>query len=317
MSLTPEMLEPSIGNQEASSEPNTEGNQGLDAIEVTTGLEAEPSEQPEETSTGEATLQAEEQPSDVPAQKQPYTPEELVSLLTSEQDVDTDRLSPEGKVLMKSFQTGYNKKFEKLSEKQKELDAKLNQQKPQGQETSTREQYYQNFLQNPDKVVHEINQAISELEVDPYNDENRKNIAALRQMKDDFFLRKTTESERNVKINEIQAQARAEIYEAIPDFDKKVPALNEFAEMIGFNLDELSFLTNPVNTGKFASKLTKALNKAYDIINASKTVEKKIDKTPPLVLGKAGVPKSTDKKIDIGSLSQEEFEKEWSKNYKT
>lgn len=317
MPLTPEMLEPTTGNPNltppGSGEEPSAGNQTLDDIETTTGEpEATPQVPTAGTPEGGATQQTAEgtpKPEDV---KQPYTNDEIVSLLSSGNELDTDRLSPEGKLLMRSFQSGFDSKFKKLSEAQRELDRKLTQ--SQEKPLTKREQYYREFTQNPDKVIKEINAAITELEIDQHNPDNRQAIANLRDMKDEFLLRKDKEARASSQATEIIAKTRADILSAVPDFDAKVPELNTFAETLGFDMDELSFLTNPLKTGPFAVKLTKALCKMHDMVNASKTAEKKVDRTPPTPLGRSG-SSGKPQEVDLGSLPQAEFEKEWNKRY--
>lgn len=330
MTLTPEMVESSQGNQTPSvSEPISEDNQSLmDAIEVTTGednpevISPAPTEETSAKTKEEgATLKEGEEQEEVekpPQEKQPYSNEEIAELLTLEQEVDTDRLTPEGKILMKSFQSGFNKKFEKLAEKQRLLDEKLNQ--PKEQPVNAREKYYQEFLERPEKVMAEINNTITELEADPYDEENRKNIAALRTMRDEFLVRKTSDSEKKTLVESKKAELYAtytkEIYDAIPDYEKKVPELNKLAGDLGLTMEDLGFICNPLNTGKYAAKLTKVLHKAYTIINAGKSAAKKIDKTPPKELGRSTGSQPPSVSVDLSQLPQEEFEKQWNKLYK-
>lgn len=50
-----------------------------------------------------------------------YTPEEIESVLAENGTLDANRLSPEGKLLQKSFERGFTKKFEEVSELSKTL----------------------------------------------------------------------------------------------------------------------------------------------------------------------------------------------------
>jgi len=57
--------------------------------------------------------------------KQFYTPEEVERLLMSDGNLDSNRLSPEGKILQKSFQRGFGPKFEQAKRMREDAERQL------------------------------------------------------------------------------------------------------------------------------------------------------------------------------------------------
>jgi hypothetical protein len=89
------------------------------------------------------------------SEKAVYTQEELEELLKSDADtVDTGRLTPEGKLLMKSFQRGFDQKFKGLSEQQKKLEQDKEAQ------ASPKVQLFKRYLSDSLGVTKEINAEI-------------------------------------------------------------------------------------------------------------------------------------------------------------
>jgi len=219
-------------------------------------------------------------------EKTVYTPEELEGLLQTGADVDTSRLSPEGRLLMKSFQRGYDGKFKELSDLRKKLES------AEQQNQDPRERLFRRYIQSPAQVISEINAEVEKLEeVDPATEEYRKarqTIARLQGLKDEFAFKRQeiVESSRNRDV--VFAKAQTEILEAIPDFEEKAPKLTNFAMDMGLTREEVMALTDPTIFGPLAVKLTKAMSKLYDKVNAGKSADKKEDKTAPKPLARPG-----------------------------
>ena len=81
----------------------------------------------------------------------------------------------------------------------------------------------------------------------------------------------------------------------IPEFEKKVDRLNDFASSLGFSMQELAILTDPVRMGPMASKLTLAINKLYDMANKDEVLKNKVIKPQPTKVETAGTGEHTSK----------------------
>jgi len=220
------------------------------------------------------------------AAKTVYTTQEIEEVLKSGGEIDTSRLSPEGKLLMKSFQRGLEPKFQQLAELRKKLESGLEQSQ------DPKEKLFRRYVQAPAQVVSEINAEIEALEqVDPTDAnylKSRRTIAQLHSLKDEFSLKRQSfiDSARSQEVT--YAKAQAELLESIPDFDKKAPKLTEFAREMGLTTEEIQAISDPTLFGPLAVKLTRALNNAYDRINAGKAADKKVDKGAPAPLTRPG-----------------------------
>lgn len=236
-----------------------------------------------------------------------YTPEELEYLMASEEEVDTKRLTSEGQALMKQFQKVYTKKFMSLADERK----KFEQQKTQQTQQTKDDFLYTEFKRNPESVIADINSEISKLKDDPYNEENIKKIDILSNAKEKLFLRKMQEGDADTRSQKIMSEAQAEVLSAIPDYQEKQPKLSTFGKSLGLTDEDIAYITNPLNTGKYAAKLTITLNKAYDMINAGQTAEKKIVKQTPKPLARPGSSSQKDlTTFDPGDMSYSDY-KTW------
>jgi len=243
-----------------------------------------------------------------------YTSEEIAELLKSDKEVDTSRLSDEGKLLMKSFQKGLTSKMQALAEDRKKIEeARQRMETENIQKNNPREFLYRQFLNNPQGVVRDINSEIDRLEADdPYNEENRKQLSQLRWMKDEFILRKDNESTLTRHQEITIAKANTEILSAIPDFQAKAPQLVEFGKQYGLTEKTIQVLSDPTIVGGVAVEVIKALNNMHTALSAGKTAEKKLNKQAPPKLGRAGSG-DVKSKIDPSNLSMKEFEEWWDK----
>jgi len=298
--LTLDILEPDTPdnqlNQDTTADlPETESE----------GNAQEASTQPQE--------QEDQQNNNQEQEKQIYTQEELERLLVDDTEVDTSRLSAEGKALMKSFQKGYTPKFQALAAKEKELDQKrqsLDEQRLQKE--NPKEYLYQQFRKNPTGIIREINAEIERLESSPdqYDEETKKNVLRLQSTKDELLLRRQDDMERTKYKESMSSRVYTEIIEDIPDFKEKAPKLTEFAVGLGLSQRELQVLSDPTIVGPMAAKITKAINKAYDLVNAGKNAERKVNKQAPRQLGRAGAGGNFSSPTkDPTKMSTEEYRK--------
>lgn len=234
-----------------------------------------------------------------------YTTEELDYILASNGEIDTDRLSPEGKVLLKSFQRDYTKKYESLANEKKEL---IDQSSPRVKE-------YAKFKNNPKAYLQMVEDIADELESkDPYDDNARIQAKQIRRMAKEFEYDLREEDNKRKEISYITAKANADIMSMIPDFKERIPKLNEFATAtLGLTMEELGVITNPM-LGPLAVKLTTVLNNMYNIVNAHKTAEKKVIKPQPNQLNRAGSSGPVKaKESNPLKLNQKDYEK-WLKD---
>jgi len=286
-------------------EPASRGDESVteDApeFEEEEGAKAEP----KESSGGAEAKPAVGEAGKVVAAKAVYTPEELEALLQSEGDVDTSRLSPEGKALMKSFQRGLDRKFQQVAEMKKSIAA-------QGPKTP-REELFDRYVKDPGGVVGEINAEIEKMEsVDPTDErytEARRTVARLQALKDDFSVRRQDVIEHGRQVDSIVATTQAEILKEIPDFKEKADKLTEFAVGAGLSIQEVRALTDPTIVGPMALKLTRVINHLYDKLHAPVSAEKKVKRDAPPPLQRGGASGALDKKgeDDPGKLSMSEY----------
>jgi len=253
--------------------------------------------QPEVSTEKEKTKTPAGEGEKVVAAKVVYTPEELETLLQSESDVDTSRLSAEGKVLMKSFQRGNEKKFQELAEMRKAIQAQ-----PKPGSGDPREDLFSEYVHDPAGVVRKINAEIERQEgIDPTDAKYavaRQTIVRLQALKDEFSVRRQSIIEHGQQVDNIVSNTQIEIKKAIPDFDVKAEKLTEFAVDLGFTIEEVRALTDPTVVGLMALKMTKAINAAYDKLNAPKTAEGKVKKDAPAPLQRGVSSKILEKKDD-------------------
>jgi len=271
--FTLDMLEPLEGNltDEATGEENLEGQENAG-----------------EASTTDAEPKGDGEGQTAPEGKVTYTQEELEQLLETGGKIDVDRLSPEGKLLQKSFQRGYTRKFEDLAEKSRQLEAEKTK------VSDPKEQVYQQFKENPHGVVSRINTEIEKLaDVSPTSEhfaESQKMIIRLQTMKEDMSMRRQSEIENDRNLETLVTVSEMELKRDIPDFAKKVDKLTDFALSpdVGLSIEEVRFLTDPYKLGRLATKLTKIINRFYDNTQAAKTAEGKIVKRTPQPLARGG-----------------------------
>jgi len=250
-------------------------------------------------------------PQPKPKEKEPYTQEELEYVLINDLPVDSDRLTPEGKVLQKSFQRGYTRKFTELSQLRKEFEAQRDS------ERSPKDKLYSRYKANPASVVAEINQTIAELEeLDPTDEhykEARRKITQFNALKDEFALMRQQEIDQSRFLGDSAEKGRNMIVTAIPDFEEKIPHLTQFAMSVGLTYDDVLVLTNPnIMGGERAAKITIALNKLYDMINAGDSVEKKTIRRNPPRLNRSGAGSETPK----GEINVKEIESKSMADYR-
>ena len=247
----------------------------LEADEVSQEPEAEKAEEVSETAVEGEVPQEKAKPNY-------YSPDEIQEILENDGKLDKKRLSPEGLLLQKSFEKGLGPKLNERAELKRRLGdlETLIRTQPPAQPRTIEEAYDQDPRGTLSYIDAEIAKNRAKIKEDPYTAiEQIENLRAVREQLKDRELNKY---DQKLKTSEATEVVKTAIYRDIPDFDDKVDALTEYALNNGYSLDEVRFITNPANTGQYAAKWIKTLNKAYDLENAPrKAMKKEMKPTPP------------------------------------
>lgn len=266
----------------------------LETLEAEGEPEREPEAAPEDEASSDKTPPeqdaGEKEKPEPPVEKKPYTAEELQELLTSDGEIDDTKLSPEGQLIKKSFQRGFNKKFEQLAAEKKAFKAGTQPEDP-------KEAYFRQYLTDTPNTVKEINDAIltakiqvRELKVNgefEKADAEEIKIARLEGLREEFAVKKQAITEQGTNMS----QFNDAVIKAIPDIDEIRDLLTRFAqEELGYTEDELFRLTNP-ESGIAVSTAVRniaTIARSFKQANAAKTVSKKVKKPSPLPLERGG-----------------------------
>ena len=260
----------------------------------------EPKEEPEETT---------DNPVEEAGKDKPYTVEELIEMGKSESmdKLDTSRIPPELQPVYKSLQAMSTRRQQTLAEKEKELEARLAQ-VTNTKEVSQPRPIEQRVYSDPVGVMQEINSKIAETNAQLHKAQEADDIFEVQKL----LIQKDTLKDQYLAVQGIVTAASREtesVYKAIPNFQEKAPKLVSFVnEVLGdnaFTQSEISWLTNPLVTGKMSTKLVHLINAVYEMkekqVESAKTVEEKLKKVKP---SKGLSPGSSDiKPVDRGSAA--------------
>lgn len=238
--------------------------------------------------------------------KKPYTPEEVTELLNSGEKLDTDRLTPEGKLLEKSFQRGLTRKFEELAEKTRLLETEKQR------VSDPKEQVYQQYIADPMGVTARINTEIEKFaDVPPSSEhfaEAQKAIIRLQSFKEDLSMRRQQATEMGRNLEVLVKSSNMELQRDIPDFNQKRDKLTNYAMELGLDIDEIQFLTDPVKVRGLATKITKIINGLYDKSQAAKTAEQKlVRKTPERLAGGGSTSDGNVSTLDPNKMTATQY----------
>lgn len=244
-------------------------------------------DEPQKTETEESPT-ADAIPAQVENVKKIYTPEEIEQTLKDDGKIDYERLSPEGKLVYKSYDRGLKPKLEERAQLARELDTLRNEfvalkgQIPQPQKEETLQDIY-----NRDTVSTEmyIDQAIQS--ADDYDEKIR-----LTNMKFSLFKGYTESQTMAMQKREQQINAQNymqtfanQVKTAVPEYNPEYAnELTQYAtKNMGYTSDELKYLTHP-QLGITALKNLKVISDNYKRDNASKKlVDGTLTQTPPSV----------------------------------
>ncbi len=227
-------------------------------------------------------------------ESQYYSAEEFRRLLKNPLHMDVNRIPEEYKHVYdmavdtyRDLKADYTRKTQQLAEQMRQLE------KPQPKNV------YEAYMQDPEGVISYIDaQTETKISEGDYDSALR-----LMQIKTNLIERRSKEASAQNAIARMSENIWRGVRAAIPDFDNKKEALTNFAiKEFGFTEQEISVLTNPAITGDLAGKLTLAINKAYQIMNAKNTANNKIKKPEPIQLGS-----STGVSVKGGAKSIEEL----------
>jgi hypothetical protein len=278
-------------------------------VEVTETMTSEEEKEAPVTSEESLTTEVEdggEAETKVESRPTYYTDEEAAKIIEEGGVLDSNRLSPTQKLVQKSFERGTTRAFQEAAELKNQYEQAMRQLKEREQEQSDpKEKLYRQYKSDPVKFVQEINQAIENLEmVDPAADDYRsarQQIAKLSGLKNEFDARQYQETSYQNSLYAVVNQANQEIVDAIPNFSQVKENLRNFSfNQLGLTQYDVEMFTDPIQLAqrgfdpKSAVRLTKAVHKVFQMLNAGKTAEAKVDKTPPIAVssGSPSTPKS-------------------------
>lgn len=136
-----------------------------------------------------------------------YTPEEIEDILAENGSLDANKLTPEGKLLQKSFDRGFTKKFEEISTLAKTLKEAV---KPK----DAVEGWVDRYIDDPKGVTAYVHNQIRSLEdqadpLEPNYKAIRSQIAALQADLDDVRERAKERDTMSTKLDAIPAEVKA------------------------------------------------------------------------------------------------------------
>ncbi len=229
-------------------------------------------------------------PETVTVGPKPYTDAEVEAILEADGKLDSTRLTPSQKLIQKSFERHYQRRYQDLATKKREVE------RPPARTV------YEQFDQDPSGVMKDLRVAIAQKKKeDPFSDE----VIRLETLRDELLERGMTRGREESRVSRAASEAEGQIRKAIPDFEVKAPKLTEFAvNELGFSMEEIDVLSDPAKVGPLAVKVTKAINVIYDRFNAGTAAGKKeVKKVGPLARpGGGGAPT-----VDEDKMSADEW----------
>ena len=187
-----------------------------------------------------------------PQELTPYTDEELAALAEKGEDFDRRRLTPAQAAIQKTFEKGYTPKFQEAADLRKKAEAIIARAEETPEvhyEDPKKNRAFIDYLENPVRVVADINAEIARLEgVTPIDDEGHPNTQQYRQarsaiaywngIKDEFSVKRTVIVDQKRDLGEegqkMEAYAVAlgftrQEFRSKPELRKRIQALHEVA----------------------------------------------------------------------------------------
>lgn len=215
-----------------------------------------------------------------------YTPEELKELLRDGDfsQVDTSRLSEEGKLVMKSMQSGLTPKLQEAAELRKELAA-LREDVAKALPKPKPKDIYEAHDQDPDGVDRFIEAKIDEA----IEAGDQVTLEKMKEYRERIRLRSLEKkvAPQQEPSNDIQVVAN-QLLRAIPDIESVQNDLKKYAiEVMGYDEQELAENTN-LTRGASAVREIVRIKNAYDKYIAPRTAQSKAKKKRPVSVEKSG-----------------------------
>lgn len=287
-------------------------------------VEAEPTvthpEEGEPTGSAQGADALPAESAEAEGEAKPYTDDEVVGILEKDGALDARRLTPTQKLIQKSFERGVTQKFQEAARLKSEVETQRNQlqewyQQEQNkllQQQNPEMWVFQQYLQNPQAVIRDINTSIAEFEkVSPYNEEEyakaRANIAKLQGYKDTFREARESMYVNQAMLHQSKVTMDAELAK-LPDYQNIAPKMAEYAvKELGLLPQDIAFFQDPAIPYGLGTRIQKALYSAYTKMNAGKLKE---IKNPP-ALGRPGSPSGVVSREDAPPDDPVEFRKWW------
>ncbi len=262
---TPRVVQPIIpeGSQESQVQ-ESEGNQEQQ--------ETESQEQPNET--------------------KPYNVDEINSILQEGGDLDSKRLTPEGQLIQKQFQKAFTPKLQEAAEIRKRIE-ELERGQGHSQSQPSND-VFATFQRDPIGVMRDLSTLIDQKEQgDPYDEKNAGELRNLRSFERQFNLQYMAMQEHGRQLNAANEMVWNGARTQIPDFDKKVEGLTEFAISKGYSEEDVSNMTDPSIIGpSLALKNILMFNSMYESENKVAGIKKK--QITPKELNRGGTGSISD-----------------------
>lgn len=254
----------------------------------------------------------------------PYTDEEVVAILDQDGALDAKRLTPTQKLVQRSFEKGVTRKFEEAAKIKSQAEEQIKQiqtwqqqvQQAYQQQNNPEAWVFQQYMQNPQAVINDINATIAQLEtVSPYDDDiykqARANIAKLQAYKDTFREQREAVIGSQMMLHQSRQAQEAE-FAKIPDFAAVAPQMEQYAvQKLGLLPQDIAFLKDPAIPYGLGTRLIKALYGVYKDMNAAKLKE---IKAPP-ALGRPGSPSGPTASGEMPPDNPVEFRKWWKERH--
>jgi hypothetical protein len=209
-----------------------------------------------------------------------YSPEEIKELVSTGDftRIDTSRLSEEGKLVMKSMQSGLTPKLQEAAELRREMQ-ELKESVQKALPKAQPKDIFEAYDQDPNAVTTFLNNNVQEAIA------SQDQVAIERAREDreqvrHYAVTKPVAVEPQLEANNIAV----EMLKAVPDIQTKQEALLKHAlEVMGYEREEVEQLTN-LDRGHQAVREIVRINQSYDRHMAPKrAAEKEVKKTPPTV----------------------------------
>lgn len=227
----------------------------------------------EEQKQADEPVKTEAEAEEKPAEPQMYTPEEIEQILKEDGQLDFNRLSPEGKLIYKSYDRGLKPKLQERAELLREMESmKAQMQALQTQIPRAQETFEQLAQRDPQQAIEVLNYAIARTE----DAAEKTNLLQAKSMLQDRVLYNIQNGiQQTSQFQQVISATKEAVPEYSPDYRTE---LSEFAvKSMGYTIQELEALTDP-RLGEIAIKNVKVIDTLYKQHKGAQTATAKIVK---------------------------------------